>query len=97
MEIEKRDQLSEYLRTKLIESGWRNKLTTMCRESIHKHGVDNVSLREIIDDVSEEAKHSVPESIKNELLDKIRTVESQFQQLTTDVRCVSEDSRLTEI
>lgn len=88
MEIEgaKREELTEILRIKLIESGWRDELTSKCRESIHKHGLETVRLEQIIEDVSAKAKESVPDHVKQEMLNLIRCPQNeqqhQQQQLT---------------
>lgn len=68
----KREELTEYLRSRLIESGWRDQLATMCREIIQKRGVDNVKLVHLISEVRTEARQKVPENLRTEMLGKIR-------------------------
>lgn len=75
---QRRGQLSQILRTKLIECGWRGKVTSLCRESIHKHGIDHVNLKQVINDVSEQAKEMVPQDIKDQLLEKINTPDDKL-------------------
>ena len=68
----KREELTEYLRSRLIESGWRDQLSTKCRELIQKRGVDNVKLVHLISEVRTEARQKISESIRTEMLGKIR-------------------------
>ncbi|KAG9509922.1 Transcription and mRNA export factor ENY2, partial [Fragariocoptes setiger] len=75
--MEHQDELTELLRIRLIESGWRDQVTKMCRNIIQSKGVDNVRLQDIINSVTPEARNAVPDRIKGELLERIRGLISQ--------------------
>lgn len=82
---DKREELTEILRSRLIECGWRDKVAKMCRDLIQKHGVEQIRLEQIIGEVRPKAKQAIPEQVKTELLDMIRKLdqnqlETQSQQ-----------------
>jgi len=67
-----KEELAEFLRSQLIECGWRDQVAAMCRNYIQKHGVENVKLSDIINEVRFEARQKVPEKVRNEVLGKLR-------------------------
>lgn len=71
---DERFQLSEHLRSRLIECGWRDRVASLCRSQIHKHGIENIRLEQIISEVRLTAKQQVPDRVKMELLEKVRTL-----------------------
>uniref|UniRef100_A0A6G1SPJ6 Transcription and mRNA export factor ENY2 n=1 Tax=Aceria tosichella TaxID=561515 RepID=A0A6G1SPJ6_9ACAR len=74
---DKREELTELLRSRLIECGWRDQVASMCRDLIQKRGVDQVKLSDIISEVRPEARQKIPTNIRTELLDKIRQVNQE--------------------
>ncbi|KAF9101363.1 Transcription and mRNA export factor eny2 [Mortierella sp. GBA35] len=66
----KRDQLVELLKARLIESGWRDDLKAHTREIIQAKE-NNLSVDEIIKEVSPHARATVPDKVKTELLAQI--------------------------
>lgn len=72
--LEQNNELKELLRTRLIECGWRDHISRLSRGIIQKHGVDNVRLEQIIDEITPRARSAVPPVVKEELLEKIRNV-----------------------
>lgn len=77
---DKREELTEILRSRLIECGWRDQVANMCRNLIHKHGVEHIRLEQIISEVRPRARQTVPEHVKTELLEMIRKLDpSQLQ------------------
>lgn len=71
---DERYQLSEHLRSRLIECGWRDRVASLCRSQIHKHGIENIRLEQLISEVRSTAKQQVPDRVKTELLEKVRTL-----------------------
>lgn len=67
-----REELTEYLRSRLIECGWRDQVANMCRTFIQKNGVEQVRLEQIVCEVRAKARQKVPDQIKTELLEMIR-------------------------
>lgn len=67
-----RFRLSEHLRSRLIECGWRDQVASQCRAIIHKHGVENIRLEQILSEVRPTAKEQIPDQVKMELLEMVR-------------------------
>lgn len=74
---DKREELTEHLRSRLIECGWRDQVASMCRSLIQKHGVEQISLEEILGEVRPKARQIVPDNIKRELIDMMRQMNGQ--------------------
>lgn len=74
MLVDQREELTEYLRSRLIECGWRDQVASRCRDLIQKRGVEHVKLTHLINEVRSEAKLKVPESVRNDILAKMRQV-----------------------
>lgn len=74
---DKRDELTELLRSRLIECGWRNQVANMCRDLIQRRGVEQIKLSDIVNEVRTEARQNIPEKIRTEILDKIRQINQE--------------------
>lgn len=72
--VDQREELTEYLRSRLIECGWRDQVASRCRDLIQKRGVEHVKLAHLVSEVKNEAKLKVPDSVKSDLLTKIRQI-----------------------
>ena len=53
--------------------GWRDELKKYCIEYIKNKGFERVTVDEIVAKIAPQGRATVPESLKEELLDKIRT------------------------
>jgi hypothetical protein len=60
------------LRSKLVQSGWRDEIKSYVADLIEARGVDNVSAEDLIDEVLPRARERVSEEVKNALLSMIR-------------------------
>lgn len=69
---DQREELTEKLRSRLIECGWRDQVANLCRNMIQKHGVEQVNLDQMIHEVGPKARQSVPDQVKTEILEVIR-------------------------
>lgn len=69
---DQREELTEILRSRLIECGWRDQVANMCRNLIQRHGVEQIRLEQIISDVAPKARQTVPDQVRTELLDMIK-------------------------
>lgn len=72
IETGERDRLKELLRTRLIECGWKDQLKAYCKEIIREKGVENVSVDDLIAEVTPRGRATVPDIIKRELLHQIK-------------------------
>ncbi|KAI8920650.1 transcription factor e(y)2-domain-containing protein [Entophlyctis helioformis] len=67
-----KDKLKEYLRLRLVECGWRDDLKAHCKEVVRAKGTENITVEELIQDISPKARAMVPDAIKADLLSRIR-------------------------
>ncbi|KAH0955105.1 hypothetical protein HN011_007031 [Eciton burchellii] len=67
-----RDGLKELLRRRLVECGWRDEVKLISRELIKEHGQD-ITYDALLSTVTTKARSIVPDSVKKELLQKIKT------------------------
>ncbi|PSN47545.1 Transcription and mRNA export factor ENY2 [Blattella germanica] len=67
-----RERLKELLRTRLIECGWRDQIQMLCRDVVRERGVNNLKLDDLIAEVTAKGRALVPDSVKKELLQKIK-------------------------
>ncbi|KAF9110716.1 hypothetical protein BGX27_005978 [Mortierella sp. AM989] len=63
-------RLVELLRARLIDSGWRDDLKAYTKEKIQSKE-NNMSVDEIIKEVSPHARATIPDKVKTELLTQI--------------------------
>ncbi|XP_032674483.1 transcription and mRNA export factor ENY2 isoform X1 [Odontomachus brunneus] len=66
-----RDGLKELLRRRLVECGWRDQVKLISKELIKEHGHD-ITYDILLSTVTTKARTLVPDSVKKELLQKIR-------------------------
>ncbi|XP_017876426.1 transcription and mRNA export factor ENY2 [Ceratina calcarata] len=66
-----RDGLKELLRRRLVECGWRDQVKLICKELIKEQGQD-VTYDKLLSMVTSKARTLVPDSVKKELLQKIK-------------------------
>ncbi|XP_014488018.1 PREDICTED: transcription and mRNA export factor ENY2 isoform X1 [Dinoponera quadriceps] len=66
-----RDGLKELLRRRLVECGWRDQVKLISKELIKEHGHD-ITYEMLLSTVTTKARALVPDSVKKELLQKIR-------------------------
>lgn len=70
-----REQLTETLRSRLIECGWRDQVAVMCRNLIQDRGVEQIKFEQLIKEVTPTARASVPDQVKTDLLEMIRKLD----------------------
>merc|ERR1712002_95915 len=68
-----RDKLKELLRERLIECGWRDQLKSHCKEVIRQKGLKNITLDDLVAEITPKGRTLVPDQVKKELLQRIRT------------------------
>ncbi|RLN53448.1 hypothetical protein BBJ29_007027, partial [Phytophthora kernoviae] len=67
-----KERLKELLRLKLVECGWRDEMKLHCKEVIRNKGIDQVTVEDLIEEITPKGRASVPEGVKNDLLEKIK-------------------------
>lgn len=73
IESGEKEKLMELLREKLIDCGWKDEMKALCRAFIKKKGRNNVTVDDLVHVITPKGRASVPDSIKAELLQRIRT------------------------
>jgi hypothetical protein len=66
-------RLEEYLRHKLIDSGWKDELKNHCKEMIRKKGLEKVTVEELVEELTIKGRNTVPMKVKEDLLARIKT------------------------
>ena len=67
-----KEKLEEYLRQKLIESGWKDELKKKCITIIRNKGLDKINLEELVTELLPHGRSLVRQEIKEDLLNKIK-------------------------
>lgn len=68
-----RFRLKDLLRLRLTECGWNDEVRLLCRDVI-KEDAGNVNVEKIVKQVTPKARSLVPDTVKRELLQKIKTI-----------------------
>ncbi|XP_075244024.1 transcription and mRNA export factor ENY2-like [Convolutriloba macropyga] len=72
-----RERLKNELRKRLIECGWRDQLKAHCKDVVREKGLENVKVEELVAEITPKGRALVPDNVKKELLQLIRTFLSQ--------------------
>ncbi|XP_058893471.1 transcription and mRNA export factor ENY2-like [Kogia breviceps] len=69
------------LRAKLIECGWKDQLKAHCKEVIKEEGLEHVTVDDLVAEVTPKGRALGPDSVKKELLQRVRTFLAQHASL----------------
>jgi enhancer of yellow 2 transcription factor len=67
-----KETLMELVRDRLVECGWKDEMRIACREHVKKKGRKDVTVDELIRVITPKGRASVPDSVKEELLNRIQ-------------------------
>ncbi|XP_051879920.1 transcription and mRNA export factor ENY2 isoform X1 [Pristis pectinata] len=81
IETGERERLKELLRAKLTECGWKDQLKAHCKDVIREKGLEHVTVDDLVAEITPKGRALVPDSVKKELLQRIRTFLSQHASL----------------
>uniref|UniRef100_A0A8C6BB03 Transcription and mRNA export factor ENY2 n=1 Tax=Monodon monoceros TaxID=40151 RepID=A0A8C6BB03_MONMO len=86
IETGERERLKELLRAKVIECGWKDQLKAHCKEVIKEKGLglpwwQHVTVDDLVAEVTLKGRALVPDGVKKELLQRIRTFLAQHASL----------------
>lgn len=73
IESGEKEKLKELLRERLIECGWKDEMKAQCRAFTRKKGRSSVTVDELVHAITPKGRSSVPDSVKAELLQRIRS------------------------
>ncbi|KAL7135928.1 hypothetical protein ABFS83_11G131300 [Erythranthe nasuta] len=68
-----KERLMELVRERLVECGWKDEMRSLCRAFVKNSGRDNVTVDDLVRAITPKGRASIPDSVKAELLQKIRT------------------------
>eukprot|EP01104_Vermistella_antarctica_P004707 TRINITY_DN15130_c0_g1_i1.p1 TRINITY_DN15130_c0_g1~~TRINITY_DN15130_c0_g1_i1.p1 ORF type:complete len:109 (-),score=25.26 TRINITY_DN15130_c0_g1_i1:105-431(-) len=72
IETGQKDRLKGMLRQQLVECGWRDEMKNYCREVIKQKGLENVTVEDLVNEITPKGRAQVPEKVKADLLVHIR-------------------------
>ncbi|XP_034016676.1 transcription and mRNA export factor ENY2 isoform X1 [Thalassophryne amazonica] len=91
IEMGERERLKELLRAKLVECGWKDELKAHCKgklltnpriyDVIREKGLEHVTVEDLVTEVTPKGRALVPDSVKKELLQRIRAFLAQHAAL----------------
>ncbi|XP_077447352.1 transcription and mRNA export factor ENY2 [Stigmatopora argus] len=81
IEMGEREKLKELLKTKLVECGWKDQLKAHCKDVIREKGLDHVTVEDLVTEITPKGRALVPDSVKKELLQRIRAFITQHATL----------------
>lgn len=81
VETGEREKLKELLRVRLAECGWRDELKKICKDIVRERGLEHVTVDDLVKEITPQARQLVPDSVKKELLHRIRTFLAQHANL----------------
>lgn len=62
---------------RLIECGWRDELKSHCKEIVKRKGLEQVTVDDLVAEITPKGRALVPDDVKRELLSRIRTFLAQ--------------------
>jgi len=81
VETGEKERLRDLLRTRLTECGWRDQLKAHAKEVVKQKGLEQVTVEELVQEITPKGRALVPDSVKIELLQRIRNfLASQSEQ-----------------
>ena len=81
IETGERERLKQLLRDRLAESGWRDQLKQHCKEMVRERGLEQITVDDLVRDITPKARQLVPDTVKKELLHRIRNFLAQQSNL----------------
>eukprot|EP00088_Acartia_fossae_P030875 TRINITY_DN31848_c0_g1_i1.p1 TRINITY_DN31848_c0_g1~~TRINITY_DN31848_c0_g1_i1.p1 ORF type:complete len:103 (-),score=20.67 TRINITY_DN31848_c0_g1_i1:426-710(-) len=77
IESGEKERLKEHLRCRLNECGWRESLKLHAKEVIKEKGLSNLSVEDLVKEITPKGRQTVPDVVKKELLVKIQSFLAQ--------------------
>jgi enhancer of yellow 2 transcription factor len=67
------ERLKQLLRERLETSGWTDQMKSICKEKVRNQSIEQVTIDELVQQVTPLGRDKVPAEIKQEILLKLRT------------------------
>ncbi|CAF0923069.1 unnamed protein product [Adineta steineri] len=81
IESGEREQMKQLLRQRLIEYGWRDQMKAYCKESVKQKGLENLTVDELVQEITPKGRVLVPDAIKKEMLAHLRQYLAKHEDL----------------
>ena len=81
IESGEKERLKDHLRMRLIECGWRDQLKVHAKDIVRERGLERVKLEDLVKEITSKGRTLVPDSVKRELLIKIKDFLAQQQNI----------------
>lgn len=72
VESGEKERLKDHLRMRLIECGWKDQLKLHAKDVVRERGLERIKLEELTKEITLKGRTLVPDSVKRELLVKIK-------------------------
>jgi enhancer of yellow 2 transcription factor len=72
VETGERDRMRQDLQRKLSECGWTDQLKKYCAKVVKERGVNNITLDDLLNEVTPMARKNVPDALRKEPVAHIR-------------------------
>ena len=72
VETGERDRMMQHLKSQLAGCGWEEDLKKFCTKVVRERGVENITLDDLISEVTPVARKNVPEKLKEDSVLRIR-------------------------
>jgi enhancer of yellow 2 transcription factor len=73
IESGEKERLMELLRSRLVECGWRDEVKAYTKDLIKNRGIQKLTVEQLVAEVTPRARATVPEKVKTELIQNIKT------------------------
>lgn len=81
VESGEKERLKDHLRMRLKECGWEDQLRLHAKDVVREKGLERIKLEELTKEITPKARSLVPDSVKKELLIKIKDFLLQQQNI----------------
>ncbi|CAF1396475.1 hypothetical protein I4U23_017434 [Adineta vaga] len=81
IESGERERMKQLLRQRLMEYGWRDQMKAYCKDIVKQKGLENITVDELVQEITPKGRALVPDSIKKEMLTVLRQYLSKHEEL----------------
>ncbi|CAF1167229.1 unnamed protein product [Rotaria sordida] len=81
IESGEREQMKQFLRQRLMEYEWRDQMKAYCKEIVKQRGLENLTVDELVQEITPKGRALVPDTIKKEMLTRLRQYLSKDEDL----------------
>uniref|UniRef100_A0A6M2DNH0 Enhancer of yellow 2 transcription factor n=1 Tax=Xenopsylla cheopis TaxID=163159 RepID=A0A6M2DNH0_XENCH len=79
-----KERFRTLLQSRLTECGWRDQIKLMCRQIVKEKADSNITVEMLVNEVTPKARAIVPDTVKKELLHKIKKQLLENEKLDVD-------------